>query len=367
MPDAVITADASTAPATTQAPSAPEPTSFAELMSTCTPEQRAAWDKDGTEPTPAATEAPVAKTETTEEPSASKDETQAVTEPADDDQELPEGDTVEDKRKRGKMFAHFRSKNAALKAENELLRQQAKERQVSKPDSTPAPAATPKADETSGEEFTFRDPTDTETLAQYNAAMLKAHGKWILEQSDKRSQQAKAKETSEQYWARVDTEYKERVSTALKKREGESTEDHRTRTLQYANASRWFDSATQGADFIVDAILESPVGHDMIQYLYGNQDDMAKIMKSGSRDKALYLLGKVEARFESQKTPEAKPITVTRATPPAERVSGGAAPAKDAIAQAEADYERTGDHKYLVLMNKLMDERDAEARRNRRR
>ncbi len=67
----------------------------------------------------------------------------------------------------------------------------------------------------------------------------------------------------------------------------------------------------------------------------------------------------------STKVPDPKPITVSDAPPPAEKVTSATAVSKDALSEAEAMYDKTGEHKYLALMNKLQDERDAAAKRAR--
>jgi hypothetical protein len=61
--------------------------------------------------------------------------------------------------------------------------------------------------------------------------------------------------------------------------------------------------------------------------------------------------------------PAPKPITVSRTVPPAEKVNAQASASKDPIAEAWAQYDKTGDHKYLKIANDLEDKRDREAMR----
>lgn len=364
------TADASTAPeAPAQAPVDATPSSipFAEQQKSWTREQRDEWKLTGREPElPAAAKAPAAKTETMEPSVPNKGKTEAAPETAEDDQELPEGDTAEARRARNQMFAKMRREKAALKAERDLLMAQSKEKPARNTESAPAPKAEPKAD-AKPEKFTFREPGDNESWGDYQQARDEAHAEFILERAEKRvfgkMEQRKAEETAKERETRIQSEYKTRTNAALKQRDGESTEEHRTRTLQYATASRWLTGLTEraGADHIDDAILRSPVGHEVIQYFHAHQDEFAAVLKSDPVE-ALLAIGEVASTFKAKKTPELKPVTRTATPDPGPRVNAVAAATTDPLKEAYDQHTKTGDPKYLRIAMRLENERAAAAR-----
>jgi len=359
-------AEAAVVAAPDQAPVDPADTtsgqSFAEQQRSWTREQRDTWKLTGIEPeVPASAKAPAEKTaETIDEPSATKVGTEVVSEPTDEDQELPHGDSPEAIRSRNQRFARMRREANEYKAKFELLERQLKEKPAEKTAAAPAPETTPKP--AAKAKFTFRQPNETETLAEYQAEMLEAHGEFVLDQAEARvfgkMQQRQAEETEKQRSDRLVSEFSERRNAALKQREGESTEDHRTRTLQYANASRWFTGQTEKAkaEFIDDAVLESPVGHLVMQHYHAHQDEFAELLKA-SNTRALTLIGKVEAKFESEKPPELKPVTRTATPDPGMRVDANVSAKGDPLQEAYDMHTKTGDQKYLKIAMRLENER----------
>lgn len=355
--DAVIPAAARAAPPE-QAPvvNAPETVPFAEQQKSWSREEMADWRMTGNEPKrPASAAAPAEKSaEKTDEPSAPKGETQAATDTADDDQELPEGDTVEARRARNRMFAKMRHDNATLKAKFELLEQQRKETPARTTESAPAP----KVDAKAGPQPP--DPNDPK---------YKGEDGWLQFVDDRADYRAelkyqanreadRAKETTEQREAKVEGEFKERQSTLLKQREGEETEVHRTRTLEYANASRFVvaEIGKANAHDVEQAMLISEQGPRLILHFAANREEFADILAMPPH-RALLALGKLEARFE-QKTPELKPVTRTKAPDPGDRVDSSASANGDPLKAAYAKYDQTKDPKDLQHAMKLENEKD---------
>lgn len=362
---AVLTADASTAQPPAQAPvsTAPSDTPFAEQQKSWTREEMSDWRLTGREPAPktkpAPAEAPAERTET-HEPSATKVGTEAATETADEDQELPEGDSVEDRRKRAKIFAKLRHDRSTFKAERDLLRDQSKEKPARIADSAPAPTAKPA--EKAPEKFKFREPTETETMLEYMDARDDARDdfnrkRWS-DQSKAERESEREQETVKQREERLVSEFIGRRETFLKKGESESTEDHRLRALQYANASRWFTGQTEGANalHVEEAILESEHGHRLMLHYHGHQEEFAALLKQ-TPSSALRTIGRLESTFE-KKAPELKPKTRTSAPDPGDRVESASSASGDPIAEAYAKYDQTKDQKYMALAMKLENEKE---------
>lgn len=361
--DAAIPAATSTAPEPAQAPVSTTPTDipFAEQQKSWTREEMAEWRMSGAEPAkkskPAPAEAPAATTEKIPEQSVpEKGKTEAAPEPAEEDQELPEGDTVEARRARNRMFAKLRHDRATFKAKAELLEQQSKEKPARTTESTTAPAAKPATTPESAKKF--REPNDTETLGEYLAARDDFNrNQWISESKAERETE-REQETVKQREARVVSEFTERRNAFLKKGEAESTEDHRLRALQYATASRWFTGQTEAhnALHVEEAILESEHGHRLMLHYHGHQDEFAALLKQ-SPSKALLAIGEVSATFK-QKPPELKPKTRTSAPDPGDRVDSSTSASSDPLKAAYEKYDRTKDPKDLEVAMKLENEKE---------
>jgi hypothetical protein len=343
--NAVITAEASTAPAPET--STPVFSSFAEERASWTPAQQAEWDRSGKEPekTPAPAEAPAESTEKTE-PSVPQGRTEAAPEPAEEDQELPEGDTAEARRARNRMFAKLRHDRAALKAQVDLLERQRKETPARNTESAPAPKVEPKAE--TGK-FQFREPNDNETWGEYQTARDEAHAEFIENRIVSKFEQKKAQETAKEREDRLVDEFDKNIESV----KAENPDYDQMETVVFAAIK------TAGAKHIAQAIIES-ANPRLVVHFGKNPKEFSEILAM-TPHRALLAIGKAESRLE--KSPDPKPITVTRAAPPAERVNAASGPAKDPIEEAEAMFDKTGDHKYLTLMNELKDKRDREARR----
>lgn len=364
--DAAIPGEASTPVAPAQAPvsTAPSDIPFADQQKNWSREEMQAWRMTGSEPapkTPASVKAPAETTaETTDEPSAPKGETEAATDTADEDQELPQGNSPEEVKKRNAMFAKMRRSEATYKAKAELLEQQRKETPARTTDSAPAPVVkpAPKATDRKEPDMAAYDGTEGKTFGDYMRDVRAFDRETVRLELKAERESERQSESARQREDRVVSEFTERRNVFLKKGEAESTEDHRLRTLQYANASRWFTGQTEAANAIhvEEAILESKYGPQLMQHYHAHREEFAELLKM-SRSSALLEIGEVSSAFK-KKTPELKPVTRTKAPDPGDRVEASVSASGDPLKAAYAKYDQTKDPKDLQTAMKLENEKE---------
>lgn len=354
-------------------PEVSEPTSFAEFQKTWTPEQRREWDATGKEPE---TTAP-AKTESVEPtPEAEK----AKVEPAsgageeDQDHEPEYFGTPEQIKKQKHAFARQKRLNAELKAELKLLREQRTERPaatVAAPKvETPRPGRIAKPE--------LPDITDEKYAVDGGAKAYQNDLKefFRLDKLYDRQEAADQRETEQAQRAR-----RERDETwANELKAGREAHDDFDKVafnpmVPASDAMLHVISGTKGAAELFYYLGQNPEHAKELTELthipgFQSYDELAEAAKDDHSLKVKLGIAEGLVRAEIKriqsgktKTPDPKPITVSRTVPPAEKVNAAVSITKDPIAEAWAQYDKTGDHKYLRLANKLEDERDKVAYR----
>ena len=356
----VITAENVAAP---EVAPAPEPTSFAELQQTWTPEERAHWDRTGDEPTPKEpTATPSPEPATSEQPLPQKAEVKPDQGTGEEDQDEPEYyGTPEQQKAQRRAFARYTRQNAELKAELKLLREQTAVKPAAtapapKVEAKPAPLQRPKPPKMTGhetaEEYDAKNEAYSDALADYFEQVAEA-------KAEARMQSLRASSQAE----REGDHFKARVEARGIGKAAYFAEDFPA--SQAMNHVIRYDP--EGLDFVPTLTKEEG---ERIKALT-DIPDFDKLLVE-NRDRALYLLGEKRtiAKFEMQKlvkpeatpNPDPKPITRTAAPAPGTRISANTSASGDPLKDAEANYDRTGDHKYLREMNRLQDERDRAAR-----
>lgn len=356
------------------AESTPEPSSFAELRKSWTPEQRQKWDATGEEPT-APAKPPVEEKQP--EPVKAKAEPASGAGEEDQDHEPEYFGTPEQQKAQKHAFAKLKRERAEARAEAKILREQL----AGKPQAAPAaaPKAEPKKD---GLVKPVRPRIDD---PKYDVdGGLKAYDADMDAYEDARDAYKEAKAKADREAIEAETSRKSRAELwASELKEGrEAHEDFDAVAF----------SPNVPASLPMLGVLMAIKGGAELFYHFGKNADHAKelaeltdipgpyqsyeeLAEAAKTNPALKIQlgiaeGLVKAEIRrvqsgSTKTPDPKPITVSRTVAPAEKVNASASVTKDPIKEAEANYEKTGDHKYLREMNRLMDQRDREAlRRN---
>lgn len=356
------------------APAVNEPSSFAELRKSWTPEQRQEWDLTGKEPeTPTAP----AKTETVDpkpEPQKAKAEPASGAGEEDQDQDPEYFGTPEQQKAQKHAFAKLKRERAEARAEAKILREQL----AGKPSA--APAAAPKAEPKAG--LVKPKPpriTDAKYAVENGGELFDSDMEaWSDAVEDYREAKAKAdREALEAQNARQSRA--ELWQTELKAgREAHDDFDAVAFSPDVPASLPMLGVITgaKGAAALLYFLGQNPeVAKELAELTdipgpYQNYEELAEAAKS---DPSLKIqLGIAEGLVKAEirriqsgksKDPTPKPITVSRTLPPAEKVNASASVTKDPIAEAWAQYDKTGDHKYLALANRLEDERDRAALR----
>jgi hypothetical protein len=350
-----------------------EPSSFAELRQSWTPEQRQKWDATGEEPTvPAKAETVV--TDTQPESEKAKDEPASGAGEQDEDHEPEYVGSPEQIRKQKHAFAKLKRERAEARAEAKILREQLAGHKPA------APAAAPKAEQKPTGLVKPKPPrlTDAKYQAENGIELFDADMEaW----SD-------AVETYREQKAKADREAAETQNARRSRAEAWASELEAGR-----EAHEDFDAVAFSpkvpASLPMLGVLMGMKGSAELLYFFGKNPEAAKelaelsdipgtyqtydeLAEAAQHNPSLKIqLGIAEGlvkaeirRIQSGKSKDLtpKPITVSRTPAPAEKVNASASVTKDPIAEAWSQYDKTGDHKYLTLANKLEDERDRAAR-----
>lgn len=384
-----VSTGSNVAPAET--PITPEPNTFAELMKTWTPEQRKEWDKSGKEPEPAVT--PVVTP--TPEPAKAKTVPEAGSGEEDQDEEPEYFGTAEQQKKQRHAFARQKRMNAELRGELKILREQGlREQRTSQPAANvPAPKAEPALTPERPKRPRINDPKYAEDAngVKYDVDM---------DEYEKAVRKFDRDETA-----------RERALEASKSERSEKASTWKAEQELARTAHSDFDQVVYNDKFIVSlpmyGVLSSMKGGGEAFYYLGSNPELAlELMKltdipgtfqtydelaeaADADPKLAKLLGTAEgivraearrilaslnvangsangaANNNGSKPPDSKPVTITRVPPPGARVDSSSSAAKNPIDEAWAQYDKTGDHKYLKLANDLEDKRDKEKQQRR--
>lgn len=345
------------------APSESEPKSFAEAQKSWTPEQKTKWQLEGIEP-----EAPTAAKEPVSETPAPEIVPDAGSGEEDQDHEPEYFGTPEQVKKQKHAFAKVKRERTEARAEAKILREQLAGRQPAAP--AAAPKAEPKKSNTALEPPKRPRMADFDNVDDYDAAI-------------------------EDYDARRD-EYRERVAE-------QRLEQGRTESAQREAATRWQQEVEAGKAAHVDfeavafsskapaslamvGVLPRMRGGAEALYALGKNPELAKelaeateisgnfgtyqevVVAAASDPRLARELAEAEAivRHEVRRILKKgvghddsapKPITVTKAVPPAEKVTPTSSTSKDPYTVAKENYERTGDSKYMEQMLDIEDDR----------
>jgi hypothetical protein len=359
MPEDVITAENVAAPE----PIAPvEPSSFAEVMNSWTPEERSHWDKTGEEPKPKeVTATPPPEPDTPQEPLPQPAEVKPEQGPGEEEDHEPEYyGTPEQQRKQRQAFARKTRQNAELKAELKLLREQ----YASKPAETaPAPKAEVKAPTTALQRPKPPKMTGHETAEEWDAkneAYSEALADYFEQVAESKLQAFRATSEADRETAKFEARVEARnIKSAPYFSEDFPASLAMNHVIRYdPDGLDYVPNLTKEAGERIKALTDIP--------------NFDKLLVE-NRDRALYLLGekRATAKFEMQKlikppaapAPNPKPITVTAAPAPGTRISANTSASGDPLKEAYAAYDRTGDHRYLTEAMRLENERELAALR----
>lgn len=380
MPDDVAVAVnvAADPPASIDTTTLSEPQSFAEVMQRWTPEQKKAWDETGAEPEEPKPAIPVVD----KKPVPDTAEVAPVTGQENEDQEPEYFGTPAQIAQQRHAYAKVVRQRTEARAEARILREQLAERNKT------ATAAVPPVERKPSEVITARPKRPRITDAKYSVE----NGGALYD---------------------ADCDAYEDTLDAFKRQESAREREEQQRTDERQNSgNQWqaeltaarkedpkFDSIVFNDKFIVSlpmagVLMSMKGGASAMKYLALNPGEAERLVQltdisgtfksydelvaAADKDPRLARqLGAAEGIVRAAarriidglppngKPPDPQPIIVTKAAPPGARVDAAGSPAKDALAQAEENYDRTGEHKYLVQMNKLADERDRERRQRR--
>lgn len=352
--------------------STPEPSSFAELRKSWTPEQRQKWDTTGEEPTvPAKTETVVPETQ----PEPVKAKVEPASGAGEEDQEPEYYGTPEQQKAQKHAFARLKRERAEARAEAKILREQLAGRQPA------VPAAAPKA-EPKPQAGLVKPVRPRLTDAKYQVeGGIEAYDADVEAYEDARDSYREAKAKADREAAEAENE--------LRSREELWANEVKAGVAEHGDAFRKaiYDLPVS---FAVMGVLMGMKGGAQVYYHLAQNPEIAQqlsldteiagtfqtyeeLAAAAEKNPALARqLGAAEALVRAEakrilsgstKTPDPKPITVSRTVAPAEKVNASASVSKDPIQAASEMYDKTGDHKYLREMNRLMDQRDREALR----
>ena len=346
------------------APVAPEPTSFAELQQTWTPEQRRTWDETGKEPDAT----PPSKPDVTAE-SSTAPVVEPPTEPAGTLPESEPGIQEPPKDKDPKFAPELRKelarqKEARIRAEAqlELLQRQLAESRKSAPATDGETQNLELVDDLP--EFPDVETLDVAEFKKQVKEWKKLYADKILGQIEQRFQ-SRDSQASRSTW-------NSQIETA-----SEKYADYHEITDQ--GIYTWptlvlFSERADGAELAYHLGKDADLSKKLLKLteIPGNFQSTTEFVAAMEKNPKLsmqYGEKRALARIELERLAESlkaapKPIIVSRTVPPAEKVNASASVTKDPIAQAWEQYEKTGDHKYLTLANKLEDERDRLAHRS---
>ena len=370
-------------PAATPAAEPKTFSSFAEERASWTPEQKKTWDETGKEPErPTETAQPAVNTT----PEPVKAEVTPGSGPDDlEDQDEPEYyGTPEQQKAQRHAFAKKSRQLAEARAEAKILREQLAAHKpavaAAAPKAEPTPEAKSKIVRPELPDVT--DPKyDVENgLQLYQADMREFHRldkeadrqerqEWLAEERRKDLAERQKESTTSQ-WVRESAQAKEAHTDF----EAVAFSEKLPLSLPMVGV---LTSMKGGPEILyqlgLNLALAGELATDTAIPGYESYEELAAAAEGNPQLARQLAAAEAIVRHEAKRilsgaaaakpNPGPTPITVSRASAPPERVDSRASATKDPIAEAWAQYEKTGDHKYLTLANKLEDERDLAARR----
>jgi hypothetical protein len=354
MAEAVI--DPAVSSTATEAPA--EPKSFAEAQKSWTSEQRTEWQISGKEPeaTPTAAVKPVS-----EKPAPVKAEAAPEAGSGEEDQEPEYYGTPDQIAKQRHAYAKKSQKIAELKAENRLLREQRTEKPAVAVAAPPSVEPKPVTGEPE-----LPNIADYEDPKKYHEDMKKYH-------RDVRAFDRAQAERGQQEVQRVSQWQRELAGSK------ESHPDYEAVAFR-ADVPVSLPAigvliGLSGGTEVMYALGQNPqLAQDLAEatHIPGNFNTYAELAAAAESDprlarqlagaeaivrhEAKRILASVKAGAKRE-DPDPKPITVSRAAPPAEKVTSVSSTTKDPYVIAEENYKRTGDKKFMEQMLDIEDDR----------
>lgn len=333
------------------APVVPEPTSFAEVQRSWTPEEKKHWDLTGNEPKPQPTATPETVPAEQPEPLPEKAEVKPEEGPGDEDQEPDYYGTPEQQKAQRKAFARLKRLNAELKAETKFLREQKADKPA---DTAPAPKAeAPKPTSERPKRPKMKDFETAEAYDAANDAYDEALDSYYEKRADSKVQALSATSSAERDQAKFEARVEARgIGKAEYFSEDFPASQAMNHVIRYdADGLDFVPLLTRADAERIKAMTDIP-GFDKLL--------------TENRERALYLLGEARtiAKYEMKllakpaESPGPKPITKTAAPTPGTRVSPNTSAAGDPLAEANANFKKTNDPRYLHEINRLENERD---------
>lgn len=338
-----------------------EPKSFAEAQESWTSEQKREWQISGKEPeaTPTAATKPVS-----DKPAPVKAETAPEAGSGEEDQEPEYYGTPDQIAKQRHAYAKKSQKIAELKTELRLLREQRAEKPAV---AAAAPLAVePKPVSGEPELPNIADFTDPK---EYHEKMKEFHR--LMRAFDRaQSERAQQEIQRQSQWQRELAASKE----AHPDYEAVAFRADVPVSLPAIGVLIGLSGGTE----VMYALGQNPqLALDLAEatHIPGNFNSYAELAAAAEQDPKLAReLAGAEAivRHEAKRIlasiksgaknedPDPKPITVSRAAPPAEKVTSVSSTTKDPYKVAEENYKRTGDQKYMEQMLDIEDDRARE-------
>lgn len=353
----------------TPAAPAPEPSSFAELQRSWTPEQRKTWDETGEEPTaPAKTEPVVEKPE----PPKAKAEPASGASDEDQDHEPEYYGNPEQQKAQRHAFAKLKRERAEARTEIRILREQLAGQKTAVP--ATAPKAEPKSElvkpvrpRINDRKYDVEggsDAYDADLDAYEEARDAYREAKAVADREV--SEKANSRKSRAEIWAAEEKAGRE----AYEDFEAVALSPKTPASIPMLGVLAGMKGAAEVLYYLgknTDAAAELAELTD-IPGPYKSYDELAEAAESNPSLKIQLGIAEGLVRAEirrilsgKSKDPAPKPITVSRTVAPAEKVNASTSITKDPIAEAWSQYDKTGDHKYLRLANDLEDKRDREA------